>query len=441
PLSRLAGGEARRRDALRGAEPRPRQAGPPLRHGLPDEPAQSEDRRALPVAAAAVRRSRKGRRAPPEHSPRLDPDRRERQRQHAHRRIRRRHRRLPCPPAAVAQGAALPDGTGARRARRAACDRPSLRGPMKEFYDHRETRDPAAREAELLAHLPTLVARAMQAPGWAQHLAGIQPLDITSREALARLPVLRKSDLPALQSAAPPFGGYVGDAPGSFSRLFASPGPIFEPEGAQADPWRSARPLHAAGFRSGDVVLNTFSYHLTPGGFIFDSGARALGCAVIPAGPGNTEQQLQVIAAYRPTGYTGTPDFLKILLEAADATGLATSSLRRAVVAGAAVPPSLKKAFAERGIGGYQLYAGAECGVIAYETPAREGLVVNEDLIVESVRPGTGDPVAEGEVGEVVVTSLDPHHPLLRLALGDLSASMPGTSPCGRTGLRIRGWL
>ena len=312
---------------------------------------------------------------------------------------------------------------------------------MKEFYDHRETRDPAAREAELLAHLPTLVARAMQAPGWAQHLAGIQPLDITSREALARLPVLRKSDLPALQSAAPPFGGYVGDAPGSFSRLFASPGPIFEPEGAQADPWRSARPLHAAGFRSGDVVLNTFSYHLTPGGFIFDSGARALGCAVIPAGPGNTEQQLQVIAAYRPTGYTGTPDFLKILLEAADATGLDTSSLRRSVVSGAAFPPSLQKAFAERGIDGYQLYAVAECGVIAYETPAREGLVVNEDLIVEIVRPGTGDPVAEGEVGEVVVTSLDPHHPILRLALGDLSAIMPGTSPCGRTGLRIRGWL
>ncbi|APF38327.1 AMP-dependent synthetase [Chelatococcus daeguensis] len=312
---------------------------------------------------------------------------------------------------------------------------------MKEFYDHRETRDPAAREAELLAHLPTLVAKAMQAPGWAQHLSGIQPLDITSREALASLPVLRKSDLPALQSAAPPFGGYIGDAPGSFSRLFASPGPIFEPEGAQADPWRSARALHAAGFRGGDVVLNTFSYHLTPGGFILDSGARALGCAVIPAGPGNTEQQLQVIAAYRPTGYTGTPDFLKILLEAADAAGLDTSSFRRAVVSGAAFPPSLQRAFAERGIDGYQLYAVAECGAIAYETPAREGLVVNEDLIVEIVRPGTGDPVAEGEVGEVVVTSLDPHHPILRLALGDLSAIMPGTSPCGRTNLRIRGWL
>ncbi len=261
---------------------------------------------------------------------------------------------------------------------------------MKEFYDHRETRDPAAREAELLAHLPTLVAKAMQAPGWAQHLSGIQPLDITSREALASLPVLRKSDLPALQSAAPPFGGYVGDAPSSFSRLFASPG---------------------------------------------------LGCAVIPAGPGKTEQQLQVIAAYRPTGYTGTPDFLKILLEAADAAGLDTSSFRRAVVSGAAFPPSLQRAFAERGIDGYQLYAVAECGAIAYETPAREGLVVNEDLIVEIVRPGTGDPVAEGEVGEVVVTSLDPHHPILRLALGDLSAIMPGTSPCGRTNLRIRGWL
>lgn len=312
---------------------------------------------------------------------------------------------------------------------------------MKDFYDHRETRDPAAREAELLAHLPTIVAKAMQAPGWAAHLAGVQPLDITSREALASLPVLRKSDLPALQSAAPPFGGYVADAPGSFSRLFASPGPIFEPEGVQADPWRTARALHAAGFREGDVVLNTFSYHLTPGGFILDSGARVLGCAVIPAGPGNTEQQLQVMAAYRPTAYTGTPDFLKVLLEAADAAGLDTSSLRRAVVSGAAFPASLQKAFAERGIEGYQLYAVAECGAIAYETPAREGLVVNEDIIVEIVRPGTGDPVAEGEVGEVVVTLLDPHRPILRLALGDLSAIMPGTSPCGRTNQRIRGWL
>ncbi|MDJ1158324.1 AMP-binding protein [Chelatococcus sp. SYSU_G07232] len=312
---------------------------------------------------------------------------------------------------------------------------------MSDFYDHLEARDPAQREADLMGRLPTVVAKAMQAPAYAAHLNGVQALDVTSRAALAALPVLRKSDLPALQKADPPFGGFVAEPMGGFARLFTSPGPIFEPECNHSDPWRSARALYAAGFRQGDIVLNTFSYHLTPGGFILDSGCRALGCPVIPAGPGNTEQQLQVISAYRPFAYTGTPDFLKIILEAADNAGVDVSSLRKAVVSGAAFPPSLQKAFAERGIDGYQVYAVAECGVVAYETPAREGLVVNEDIIVEIVRPGTGDPVAEGEVGEVVVTSLDPHHPIVRLALGDLSALLGGISPCGRTNARIKGWM
>ncbi len=208
-----------------------------------------------------------------------------------------------------------------------------------------------------------------------------------------------------------------------------------------ADPWHSARALFAAGFRPGDIVLNTFAYHLTPGGFITDSGARAVGCAVIPAGPGNTEQQLDVIAAYRPNAYAGTPDFLNILLDAAAKAGRDASCIKKATVGGAAFPRSLQESFAARGIVAFQTYGVAEFGVIAYETPAREGLVVSEDLIVEIVRPGTGDPVPEGEVGEVVVTSLDPRHPLIRLALGDLSAVMPGVSPCGRTNMRLKGWM
>ncbi len=199
--------------------------------------------------------------------------------------------------------------------------------------------------------------------------------------------------------------------------------------------------MFAAGFRCGDVILNTFSYHLTPGGFIFDSGARAAGCAVIPAGPGNTEQQLDVIAAFQPVGYAGTPDFLKILIEAGEAAGRPASSIRKAAVSGAAFPPSLQAWVRERGVDAYQTYATADFGCIAYETPARSGMVVNENLIVEIVRPGTGDPVADGEVGEIVVTSLDPLHPQIRLALGDLTAVMPGASPCGRTNMRIKGWM
>jgi phenylacetate-CoA ligase len=223
--------------------------------------------------------------------------------------------------------------------------------------------------------------------------------------------------------------------------LFTSPGPIFEPEAAKPDPWGAGRACFAAGFRCGDVVLNTFSYHLTPGGFIMDSGARAAGCVVIPAGPGNTEQQLDVIAAFQPIGYCGTPDFLKILIEAGEAKGQPVTSIRKALVSGAAFPPSLQAWVRERGIDAYQAYATADFGVIAYETAARTGMVLNEDLIVEIVTPGTGDLVGEGEVGEIVVTSLDPAHTMIRLALGDLTAAMPGTSPCGRTNTRIKGWM
>jgi phenylacetate-CoA ligase len=312
---------------------------------------------------------------------------------------------------------------------------------VSEHYDTRETREPAVREADLFAQLPDVLRKAMAAPAYADRLKGVDPASITGRAALARLPVLRKAELPALHKATPPFGGFVADAPGSFARLFTSPGPIFEPEGRQDDPWRGARALFAVGFRPGDVVLNTFSYHLTPGGFIFDTSARALGCAVIPAGPGNTEQQFELIDAYRPAGYSGTPDFLKILLDAAATTGRDVSSIKRALVSGAAFPPSLQQEIKSRGIDAYQAFGTADLGMVAFETPAREGMVVNEDLILEIVKPGTGDPVAEGDVGEIVVTSLDPHHPWIRLALGDLTAALPGESPCGRTNMRIKGWM
>ncbi|MGY3034722.1 phenylacetate-CoA ligase [Bradyrhizobium sp. USDA 4354] len=312
---------------------------------------------------------------------------------------------------------------------------------MTAHYDARETREQAAREADLFSRLPEVLRAATVAPAYAERLKGFDPAAVTSRAALAGLPVLRKSELPALHKASAPFGGFVAGAPGSFARLFTSPGPIFEPEGRQADPWRGARALFAAGFRSDDIVLNTFSYHLTPGGFIFDASARALGCAVIPAGPGNTEQQFELIEAYRPVGYSGTPDFLKILLDAAASAGRDVSSIRRALVSGAAFPPSLQAEIKARGIDAYQAFGTADLGLIAFETEAREGMVVNEDLILEIVTPGTGDPVAPGDVGEIVVTSLDPHHPWIRLALGDLTAALPGTSPCGRTNMRIKGWM
>jgi phenylacetate-CoA ligase len=312
---------------------------------------------------------------------------------------------------------------------------------MTDHYEAREIRDPHQREAELFARLPDVLRHAMAAPAYAERLSGVDPVSITSRAALAGLPVLRKSELPALHKAARPFGGFVADPPGAFARLFTSPGPIFEPESTDADPWRGARALYAAGFRPGDVLLNTFSYHLTPGGFIFDASARALGCAVIPAGPGNTEAQFELIEAYRPTGYGGTPDFLKILLDAAAAAGRDVSSIKRALVSGAAFPKSLQDEMTSRGIDAYQALGTADLGIVAFETKARDGMVVNEDLILEIVKPGTGDPVAPGDVGEIVVTSLDPRHPWIRLALGDLTAALPGASPCGRTNMRIKGWM
>jgi phenylacetate-CoA ligase len=312
---------------------------------------------------------------------------------------------------------------------------------MQDFYDALERRAPGAREHEQFARLVDVIARAMTAPGWRTQLTGVDAKAITSRAALAKLPVLRKSDLKEKQQVQPPLGGFAVTAPGALKRLLVSPGPIFEPEGHGKDWWNAARALFAAGFRSGDVVHNSFSYHLTPGGFILEAGAHALGCAVIPGGVGNTEQQVEAIAQLKPTGYTGTPDFLKILFDTAAKSGKDVSSLKRALVSGAALPGSLRTELSGHGVEVLQCYATAELGVIAYETPAREGMVVNESVIVEIVRPGTGDPVADGEVGEVVVTSFNPDYPMIRLATGDLSAVLAGCSPCGRTNTRIKGWM
>jgi len=312
---------------------------------------------------------------------------------------------------------------------------------MTEHLDNREARDPQRRELDLMGHLPGLVAKALKSQGWQRHLGDIDSTQINSRSALARLPVLRKSELPVLQKGHPPFGSFISDDLERFGRLFVSPGPIYEPEGKHDDAWRASRSLHAAGFAMGDIVLNTFSYHLVPGGFIMDGGARCLGCRVIPAGPGNTEQQLDIIEHLKPVAYTGTPDFLKILLDAGAAATRDVSSIRKAVVSGAAFPPSLQAKIKERGVDAYQAYAIADVGVIAYESSARDGLIVNEDVLIEIVRPGTGIPVADGEVGEVVVTSFDSDRPWIRLALGDLSAIQAGVSPCGRTNTRIRGWM
>jgi phenylacetate-CoA ligase len=312
---------------------------------------------------------------------------------------------------------------------------------MPDFYDQFETREPAARERETFARLPEIVARAMTAPGWVAHLKGVDPKSVHSREALARLPLLRKSALAALQKAIPPFGGFNVTPPGQAKRLFMSPGAIFEPQGTVADFGGAARALFAAGFRPGDVAHNSFSHHLTPGAFILESGAHALGCATIPGGVGNTEQQLEAIAHLKPSGYIGTPDFLKILLDTAEKSGKDASSIRRGLVSGAALPATLREELRARGVAVLQCYAIAETGVIAYESEAKEGMIVNEMLLVEIVRPGTGEPVSDGEVGEVVVTSFNPDYPMIRLATGDLSAVMAGVSPCGRTNVRIKGWM
>ena len=312
---------------------------------------------------------------------------------------------------------------------------------MADHYDDLEIRDPQARDRDQFGRLPEQIARALHAPGWARHLAGIDPKAVTSREALAKLPVLPKSSIANLQKEYPPFGGLNLTPPGKAKRLQMSPGSLFEPEGHGKDFGGSARALFAAGFRAGDIVHNSFSYHLTPGAYILEEGAFALGCAVIPGGVGNTEQQLEAIAHYQPQGYVGTPDFLKILLDTAEKTGKPASSFKRGLVSGAALPPSLRDELGKRGVSAAQCYAVAECGVISYESDAREGMLVSENLIVEIVRPGTGDLVPDGEVGEIVVTTFNQDYPMIRLGTGDLSAFMSGVSPCGRTNKRIKGWM
>jgi phenylacetate-CoA ligase len=317
---------------------------------------------------------------------------------------------------------------------------------MSDHYDALELRDPAWREAELFAALPRQLRHAQAAaPAFAEILAGVDCAGVTTREALARLPVTRKSQLlerQQRQRSSDPFGGFSAAVRGpAMLRVFASPGTIYEPEGAGRDYWRTARALHAAGFRSGDLLHNSFSYHLTPAGAMLENGAHALGCTVFPGGTGQTEQQVAAMAELRPDGYVGTPSFLRILLEKAAAMQVALPSLAKALLSGEAFPPSLRDWLAERGVDGRQCYATADLGLIAYETAAREGLVLDEGVLLEIVRPGTGDPVPEGEVGEVVVTTFNRDYPLVRFGTGDLSAVLPGGCPTGRTNTRIKGWL
>ena len=316
------------------------------------------------------------------------------------------------------------------------------------FYDALETRDPAEREAALMAALPAVVAHAQQAsPALAGILSGVDATQVTSRQALAHLPVTRKHELLALQQASRAaggnvFGGFSAIGYGSsMTRVFSSPGPLYEPEGARPDYWRMARAMFASGFRSGELIHNAFSYHFVPAGSMMESGAHAMGCTVFPAGTGQTEQQIQALSELQPAGYIGTPSFLKIIVEKAGDMGVPLPSLKKAMFSAEAFPPSLRDWFAARGIDGYQCYATADVGLIAYETQSREGLVIDEGVIVEIVRPGTGDPVAHGEVGEVVVTTLNPVYPLVRFGTGDLSAVLAGPCPSGRTNTRIKGWM
>lgn len=312
----------------------------------------------------------------------------------------------------------------------------------QDYYDELETREPEARRQALYAALPGQISNAQQnAPAFSEILRGIDPAGVSSPGALARLPVTRKSSLIELQKQNPPFGGFTTLDAGRFARVFSSPGPIYEPEAERPDYWRMARTLFAAGFRSGDMIHNSFAYHLTPAGFMLESGARALGCTVVPAGVGQTEMQIETIAHMRPQGYIGTPSFLKIILEKASVMAVDVSSIGKALVSGEALPPSLRAELKVQGVDVLQAYATADLGLIAYESPALEGMIVDEGVIVEIVRPGTGDPVAEGEVGEVVVTTFCPEYPLVRFATGDMSAVMPGVSPCGRTNMRIKGWM
>ncbi len=319
---------------------------------------------------------------------------------------------------------------------------------MTSYFDALETRDPAVREAALLAALPGAVANAQSASAaFREILKGVSPAEVISRAALAQLPVTRKYELLARQQASRSAGG---DVFGGFStqgfgaampRIFASPGPIYEPEGRVNDYWRMARALHAAGFRPGELIHNSFSYHFVPAGSMMETGAHALGCTVFPGGTGQTEQQVHAMAELQPAGYIGTPSFLKIIVEKAQVMGVALPSVKKALLSAEAFPPSLRDWFSAQGIAGYQCYATADLGSIAYETQARDGLVLDEGVLVEIVRPGTGDPVAEGEVGELVVTTFNPVYPLLRFGTGDLSAVLSGPCPTGRTNTRIKGWM
>ncbi len=310
----------------------------------------------------------------------------------------------------------------------------------RPYFDELETRSSADRAAALAEALPAQITRAQKLPGYAQTLGAVDASSIRSAADLAKLPVLRKSELGKAQAVSAPFGGFTTRPASGFSHVFQSPGPIYEPSSTAPDWWRMGRFLHACGIGKGDIVQNCFGYHLTPAGMIFESGARAVEATVLPAGTGQTE--LQVIAArdVGTTAYAGTPDYLKVILEKADEMGIELK-LTKAAVGGGALFPSLRQYYADRGITCLQSYATADLGNIAYESAAMEGMIVDEHIIVEIVTPGTGDPVAAGEVGEVIVTTLNPDYPLIRFATGDLSAKMEGTSPCGRTNMRIRGWM
>ena len=313
---------------------------------------------------------------------------------------------------------------------------------MSDFFDSLETRPPEQREAELFTLLAAQIAHAQQeAPAIAELLAGVDAATIHRRSALEALPLLRKSELIERQKQQPVFGGLTSIAPPVLNHIFASPGPIYEPGARCPDFWRFARALYAAGFRQGEIVHNCFSYHFTPAGIMFEAGAHALGCAVVPAGVGQIDLQVQVMEHVRPQGYVGTPSFLKLILDKADELGADLSSLEKALVSGEYLPPSLRETFSGRGIELFQCYATADLGLIAYESSAREGMIVDEGIILEIVRPGTGEPVPDGDVGEVIVTALSPEYPLIRFATGDLSAVLLGVSSCGRTNRRIKGWM
>ena len=318
---------------------------------------------------------------------------------------------------------------------------------MAENYDTLETRAPAEREKALLAALPAQIAHAKKnAPGFSRILADVDPQAVNSRAALARLPVTRKSDLAELQKQQPPLGGLNATPLNKLPKVFVSPGPVYEPQGVSSNWWRSARALFAAGLRAGDLVINTFAYHFTPAGSMMESGARALGCTVVPTGIGQTEMQVSTIADLRISAFIGTPSFLKLIVDKADELKADISCLKKAMVGGEYLPPALRKSLGERGIRVMQSYATADLGLLAYESAlpdgsVAEGMILDEGLILEIVRPGTGDPVAPGEVGEVVITSFNPDYPLVRFGTGDLSAVLPGASPCGRTNSRIKGWM